>query len=91
MTKPRLILLDEPSMGLAPKISYEIFELIAHLRREEKLSFLVAEQNIELAYKYTDDAYLLENGQVNSFGQTQALYQTGVIQNVYLGQSTSIV
>jgi branched-chain amino acid transport system ATP-binding protein len=39
MTKPRLILLDEPSMGLAPKISYEIFELIAHLRREEKLSF----------------------------------------------------
>jgi branched-chain amino acid transport system ATP-binding protein len=52
---------------------------------------LVAEQNIELAYKYTDDAYLLENGQVNSFGQTQALYQTGVIQNVYLGQSTSIV
>nr|WP_174506994.1 ABC transporter ATP-binding protein [Acinetobacter sp. Marseille-Q1620] len=85
MTKPTLLLLDEPSMGLAPKISLEIFELIKRLRNEEGLSFLVAEQNIGLTLDYTDSAYIIENGQVSSSGNTQILYQSGEIQRAYLG------
>ena len=89
MTQPTLVLLDEPSMGLAPKISREIFELIAQLRVQEGLSFIVAEQNIALAKQYTDLAYVLENGVVNAFGNTQTLYENGTIQRAYLGQSVA--
>ncbi|GAA5000453.1 ABC transporter ATP-binding protein [Acinetobacter puyangensis] len=87
MTDPKLILLDEPSMGLAPKISHEIFELIGNLRAEQGMSFLVAEQNIQLAQDYTDNAYVIENGVVRLSGQTKALYETGAIQRAYLGQT----
>lgn len=88
MTQPKLILLDEPSMGLAPKISHEIFELIQQLRQQDGLSFLVAEQNIGLALNYTDTAYVLENGRVGSFGETKVLYQRGDIQRAYLGEAS---
>lgn len=86
MTQPRLVLLDEPSMGLAPKIIDEIFELIKSLRDQEKISFLIAEQNIRLALKYTDHAYLIENGQIVSSGETQKLYESGEIQRAYLAR-----
>jgi branched-chain amino acid transport system ATP-binding protein len=87
MTQPRLVLLDEPSMGLAPKIIDEIFELIKTLRDQEGISFLIAEQNIRLALGYTDYAYLIENGEVRSCGETQKLYESGDIQRAYLARA----
>ncbi len=87
MTGPQLVLLDEPSMGLAPKISYEIFELIQQLRAQQGTSFLVAEQNIRLALQYTDYAYIIDNGEVSASGQTQVLYESGEIQKAYLGKT----
>ena len=86
MTEPQLVLLDEPSMGLVPKISYEIFELIQQLREQQGTSFLVAEQNIRLALQYTDYAYIIDNGEVSASGQTQQLYEQGEIQKAYLGK-----
>ncbi|WP_267530502.1 ABC transporter ATP-binding protein [Acinetobacter oleivorans] len=86
MTEPKLVLLDEPSMGLAPKISYEIFELIKSLSEQQGVSFLVAEQNIRLALGYTNYAYVIESGEVKVSGQTQVLYETGQIQKAYLGE-----
>lgn len=86
MTQPKLILLDEPSMGLAPKITHEIFELIDDLKRNEGLSFLVAEQNIQLALKYADQAYVIENGSIRISGDTKTLYESGEIQRAYLGE-----
>lgn len=86
MTQPKLILLDEPSMGLAPKITYEIFELIHHLQKNEALSFLIAEQNIQLALDYADTSYIIENGTIRISGNTQALYKSGEIQRAYLGE-----
>ena len=89
LTEPKLLLLDEPSMGLAPKMSTEIFELIKNLQVQEGLSFLVAEQNIHLALKYTEHAYVIENGHVSLSGETQELYRSGLIQKAYLGQLAS--
>lgn len=86
MTQPKLILLDEPSMGLAPKITHEIFQLIYHLQKNEGLSFLIAEQNIQLALDYADTAYVIENGTIRISGNTQALYESGEIQRAYLGE-----
>lgn len=87
MTEPKLLLLDEPSMGLAPAISLEIFDLIRQLSQQHRLSVLVAEQNIQLALEYTDHAYIIENGLVRVSGQTRQLYQSGEIQRAYLGES----
>ena len=64
MTKPRLVLLDEPSMGLAPIIVEEIFDIVAQLNEKEGMSFLVAEQNINVALRHADYGYILENGRV---------------------------
>jgi branched-chain amino acid transport system ATP-binding protein len=86
MTQPKLILLDEPSMGLAPKITDEIFQLIQQLQKSEGLSFLIAEQNIQLALQYANTAYLIENGEVRISGDPRELYQTGEIQRAYLGE-----
>ena len=88
MTSPELILLDEPSMGLAPKISYEIFELVHRLSKEQNMSFLIAEQNIHLASKFTNYAYVIENGTITISGQTQQLYESGQIQRAYLGEAS---
>ncbi|WP_343682250.1 ABC transporter ATP-binding protein [Acinetobacter baylyi] len=87
MTEPKLILLDEPSMGLAPSITQEIFKLIRYLQHKEQLSFLIAEQNIGLALEYTHQAYVIENGVVTLSGNTQNLYQSGDIQRAYIGQA----
>ena len=64
MSRPKLILLDEPSMGLAPQIVEEIFEIVQRLEREEGVSFLLAEQNTNMALKYAGYGYVLENGRV---------------------------
>src|SRR5271169_3237685 len=64
MSRPKMILLDEPSMGLAPQIVEEIFEIVKNLNETEGVSFLLAEQNANLALKYAEYGYVLENGRV---------------------------
>ena len=85
MTKPKLVLLDEPSMGLAPIIVEEIFDIVAQLNDKEGMSFLVAEQNINVALRHADYAYILENGHVVGEGAAQELAAREDIQHFYLG------
>ncbi len=82
---PRLVLLDEPSMGLAPRIVAEIFEIIRRLNREEGVSFLLAEQNAAMALRYADQAHVLENGQVVTAGPARELADREDIRSFYLG------
>ncbi|POY77403.1 ABC transporter ATP-binding protein [Pseudomonas amygdali pv. morsprunorum] len=88
MSQPRLLLLDEPSMGLAPQVVKEIFDTLEGLNREEGLSLLVAEQNINLTLEYAHFGYVLENGRVVGSGTAQELAGSDDIQNFYLGTAT---
>jgi branched-chain amino acid transport system ATP-binding protein len=85
MSEPRLLLLDEPSMGLAPQVVEEIFEILARLNRDDGLSLLVAEQNINIALDYAQYAFVLENGRVVDEGSAAELAGREEIQNYYLG------
>ncbi|MGE5095071.1 MAG: ABC transporter ATP-binding protein [Betaproteobacteria bacterium] len=88
MSRPSMILLDEPSMGLAPQIVEEIFEIVGNLNRAEKVSFLLAEQNTMVALRFADFGYILENGRVVMEGKAQALAQNEDVKEFYLGIST---
>jgi len=90
MTRPTLVLLDEPSMGLAPLIVEEIFEIVRQLNRESGVSFLLAEQNANLALRYTDFAYVLETGRVVASGPAPELAARDDIKDIYLGGSSSV-
>lgn len=85
MAEPKLVLLDEPSMGLAPQIVEEIFEIVKNLRDTEGLSFLLAEQNASVALKYADYAYMLESGVVTIEGRAQDMNQAQDLSASYLG------
>ena len=85
MTRPTLVLLDEPSMGLAPIIVEEIFEIIRQLNRDSGVSFLLAEQNANLALRYADHGYVLENGRVVASGPAADLAGRTDIEDMYLG------
>lgn len=85
MTQPRLVLLDEPSMGLAPIIVEEIFDIVAQLNAKEGMSFLVAEQNINVALRHADYAYILENGRVAGQGAATELAAREDLRHFYLG------
>lgn len=85
MTRPALVLLDEPSMGLAPIIVQEIFEIIDTLRRIQQVSFLIAEQNANLALHYADHGYILENGIVAASGSSAELRLRDDVTDFYLG------
>jgi branched-chain amino acid transport system ATP-binding protein len=86
MTRPTLVLLDEPSMGLAPIIVQEIFQIVAQLNREAQVSFLIAEQNINVALKYASHAYVLDTGRVALSGTAEALLARGDLHDFYLGK-----
>ena len=88
MAHPRMILLDEPSMGLAPQLVEEIFEIVQSLNRKEGVSFLLAEQNTNIALKYADYGYILENGRVVMDGEAQKLRENDDVKEFYLGVST---
>ena len=88
MAQPKTILLDEPSMGLAPQIVEEIFEIVKDLNQREGVSFLLAEQNTNIALRYADYGYILENGRVMMDGQAQALAQNEDVKEFYLGISS---
>lgn len=85
MGKPTLLLLDEPSFGLAPKIVEQIFDIFRLLNREEKLSILVVEQNANLALDIADYAYLIETGRIVFSGTSSAVKSDEQIQRSYLG------
>src|SRR5712675_1005758 len=85
MARPGMILLDEPSMGLAPQIVEEIFEIVKDLNVKEGVSFLLAEQNTNMALKYASHGYILENGRVVMDGEARALAANEDVKEFYLG------
>jgi branched-chain amino acid transport system ATP-binding protein len=85
MSRPKMILLDEPSMGLAPQIVEEIFEIVGNLYAKEAVSFLLAEQNTNMALKYARYGYILENGRVVMDGEAKALAENEDVKEFYLG------
>ncbi len=88
MANPTMILLDEPSMGLAPQIVEEIFEIVRGLNEREGVSFLLAEQNTSIALRYADYGYILESGRVMMDGAAQALAENEDVKEFYLGVSS---
>jgi branched-chain amino acid transport system ATP-binding protein len=89
MAKPEMILLDEPSMGLAPQIVEEIFEIVKDLNQSERVSFLLAEQNTMVALRYADFGYILENGRVVMEGEAKELASNEDVKEFYLGLSSA--
>jgi branched-chain amino acid transport system ATP-binding protein len=87
MAHPRLMLLDEPSMGLAPMLVQEIFEIVDRLNRQEKVSVLLAEQNAAIALRFAQYAYVMENGRIVLDGDRQAISENEDIKEFYLGLS----
>jgi len=87
MAKPEMILLDEPSMGLAPQIVEEIFEIVKNLNASRKVSFLLAEQNTMVALRFADFGYILENGRVVLEGTAKSLSENEDVKEFYLGIS----
>ena len=87
MSKPKMILLDEPSMGLAPQLVEEIFEIVERLNQEEGVTFLLAEQNTNIALRYADHGYILENGRVVLDGTASELRENTDVKEFYLGIS----
>ncbi|MGO4705971.1 ABC transporter ATP-binding protein [Microvirga sp. 2MCAF38] len=85
---PEMILLDEPSLGLAPLIVKEIFEIVAQINREKKVSILLVEQNAVIALKYASYGYVIENGRIVMAGSTEELSANEDIQKFYLGVET---
>ncbi|MEE8203110.1 MAG: ABC transporter ATP-binding protein [Alphaproteobacteria bacterium] len=89
MSRPRMILLDEPSMGLAPQLVKEIFEIVKQLNENEGVTFLLAEQNTNMALKYARHGYILENGRVVLDGDAATLRENEDVKEFYLGLSAS--
>ena len=87
MAKPTVILLDEPSMGLAPTLVEEIFEIIKRLNENEQVTILLAEQNTNMALRYSQYGYILENGRVVMDGDASELLQNEDVKEFYLGVS----
>jgi branched-chain amino acid transport system ATP-binding protein len=87
MAHPTMILLDEPSMGLAPQLVKQIFEIVAEINRKEGVTILLAEQNTNIALQYSDYAYILENGRVVMEGSAESMRDNEDVKEFYLGIS----
>jgi len=85
MTEPKLVLLDEPSMGLAPMLIHEIFNIVTRLNQEEKISILLVEQNVKLALRVAPYAYVMETGRIVMDDTSEKLSQNEDIKDFYLG------
>jgi branched-chain amino acid transport system ATP-binding protein len=85
MASPTMVLLDEPSMGLAPQIVAEVFEIVKDLNTKEKVTFLLAEQNTNMALKYSDYGYIMESGRVVMDGPAADLASNEDVKEFYLG------
>ena len=88
MSRPTMMLLDEPSMGLAPQLVEEIFEIVKRLNTEQRLSVLLAEQNTNMALKYATYGYILESGRVVMDGEAKELRENEDVREFYLGIGT---
>ena len=89
MADPKMVLLDEPSMGLAPQIVEEVFTIVKDLNQREKVTFLLAEQNTSVALRFADFGYILENGRVVMEGSAEELRTNEDVKEFYLGLSTA--
>jgi branched-chain amino acid transport system ATP-binding protein len=89
MARPRLVLLDEPSLGLAPQLVEEIFGIVARLNTETGVAFVIAEQNTHIALRYAGYGYILENGRVVMDGDATALRENEDVKEFYLGLSAA--
>ncbi len=89
MARPSMILLDEPSMGLAPQVVEEIFSIVGDLNRKEGVSFLLAEQNTNIALRYAHAGYILETGRVVMDGAARELAENEDVKEFYLGVSAA--
>ncbi|MEM6739747.1 MAG: ABC transporter ATP-binding protein [Pseudomonadota bacterium] len=87
MSRPETVLLDEPSMGLAPQLVEQIFEIVKSVNENEGVSFLLAEQNTNVALRYAHYGYILESGRVVMDGEAQALRENPDVKEFYLGMS----
>jgi branched-chain amino acid transport system ATP-binding protein len=87
MSRPKMILLDEPSMGLAPQVIEEIFEIVRDLNTKEGVSFLLAEQNTNMALKYATYGYIMETGRIVMDGDAKSLRENEDVKEFYLGVS----
>ena len=87
MSRPKMILLDEPSMGLAPQLVKQIFEIVAEINRKEGVTILLAEQNTNMALQYAEYAYILENGRVVMEGTAESMRDNEDVKEFYLGIS----
>jgi branched-chain amino acid transport system ATP-binding protein len=85
MSNPNMVLLDEPSMGLAPQIVEEVFNIVKDLNDKEKVTFLIAEQNTNMALKYADYGYIMESGRVVMDGAAEDLRSNEDVKEFYLG------
>ncbi len=85
MARPRLLLLDEPSLGLAPLLVKLIFQMISRINREEGTTILLVEQNANMALKIAHRGYVMENGSIVLAGSAESLLHNEAVQNAYLG------
>ena len=85
MANPSVVLLDEPSMGLAPQIVEEVFEIVKDLNQKEKVSFLIAEQNTNMALRYANYGYIMESGRIVMDGKAEDLRNNEDVKEFYLG------
>jgi branched-chain amino acid transport system ATP-binding protein len=89
MARPKLILMDEPSLGIAPLLVQEIFQLIKKINNEEKTTILLVEQNANVAFSICDYAYIMEGGRIVLNGTTEQLKDNEDVREFYLGMSDS--
>jgi len=87
MARPRLMLLDEPSMGLAPMLVHEIFDIVSRLNREENVAVLLAEQNATMALRFAQHGYVMESGRIVLDGEAEKLRENEDVREFYLGLS----
>jgi branched-chain amino acid transport system ATP-binding protein len=87
MARPRLMLLDEPSMGLAPMLVQEIFDIVSRLNREERVAVLLAEQNVAMALRFAQYAYVMESGRIVLDGDARTISENEDVKEFYLGLS----
>lgn len=85
MANPKLLMLDEPSLGLMPKLVMQVFDVIDQLREERGLTILLVEQNVYNALELSDRAYVIQNGRVVIEGKGEELLESDVVRKAYLG------
>ena len=85
MSRPRLLMLDEPSLGLSPLLTQEIFNIIKNINEKDKVTIFLVEQNVNMALKYSNFAYLLENGRIVRADKPEVLREDEDIKEFYLG------